>query len=334
MMERTEASTVLAEVVEHEAFERLARIAALAADAPVALIAIGALRRLWLARDAEIDGAELASRIACCGPISWDRDVVVAEDTALNPLTRSHPLVAGENGLRSLCGVAVRDDREAIGTLCVLDGVVRPFTDVQVTVLRELGAVVGAEFALRLAVRRIDAESRLRRIAESQRARAEREARTDALTGLGNRRALETDLDALERSPLGADGVVVLVDIDDLKTVNDAGGHAAGDRYLRDFADELRTYFRGTDGIYRVGGDEFALLVRTGGLALPHLRRRLASVVDRLRLRYPTAGASVGVAEFSPAAGTPRNALDAADQRMYLEKRTKRTRQGSAAVSE
>jgi diguanylate cyclase (GGDEF)-like protein len=328
MMERTAGPPVLTELLDHEAFERLARIAALAADAPVALIAIGGVRRLWVAPDADLDAAALAHRAERCEPVWRDRDVIVAPDALADALTRAHPLIAGESGLRSLCCVALRDAaREAIGTLCVLDVVARPFSDVQVTIVRELGAAVSAELALRLAAGRVDTESRLRRIAE-------RDARTDALTGLGNRRALESDLDALEQSALTSDGAIALVDIDDLKTVNDVGGHAAGDRYLRDFADELRTYFRGSDGIYRVGGDEFALLVSTGGIAAPHLRRRLEWVVDRLRGRYPNAGASIGVAQFSRAAVTPRAALDAADQRMYEEKRGKRARQGSLAVSE
>jgi diguanylate cyclase (GGDEF)-like protein len=334
MMERTAGPSLLTKLLDR-AFERLARIAALAADAPVALIAIADVRRLWVAPDAEVDAAAIARDAARYEPGWPDHDVVVASDALADPQTRAHPLIAGESSLRSLCCVTLRDGaHEALGTLCVLDAVARPFTDVQVTIVRELGAAVSAEFALRLAAGRVDAESRLRRIAESQRARAEREARTDALTGLGNRRALESDLDALEQSALTSDGAIALVDIDDLKTVNDAGGHAAGDRYLRDFADELRTYFRGSDGIYRVGGDEFALVVSTGGLAAPHLRRRVEWVVDRLRGRYPNAGASVGVAQFSPAAASPRAALDAADRRMYEEKRAKRTRQGGVAVSE
>ena len=149
------------------------------------------------------------------------------------------------------------------------------------------------------------------------------------LTGLRNRRALEFDLDMIERIGSGraADGVVAVLDIDDLKVVNDTRGHAAGDRYLRDVADELRAFFRGTDGIYRIGGDEFALVVRSAGVNVGTVRDRLEGVMDRLRRTgYPGAGASTGAAVFSGVAGSARNALQAADLLMYAEKRRKRLR--------
>ncbi len=316
-------------------FDRLTRIAALVCATPAATITIVDADRTWLKAKVGIGLAEIDRSSGLCDVVLASRRPVAVPDALADPRTCANALVTGDFGLRAYLGVPLRTVQdEAVGTLCVMDRVAREFTQTHVAFLQELAEVVVHELELRLAVQRVGAESRLRRIAESQRARAERDARTDVLTGLWNRRALEFDLDVLERTSFAPEGVVVLVDIDDLKTVNDQGGHAAGDRYLRDFADELRAYFRDTDGIYRVGGDEFALVVRCGGLDPRSVRGRLEWVVDRLRRAYPGAGASVGVAEFSTAAGTPRGALEAADVRMYQEKRRKRLRPGSLTVPE
>lgn len=89
------------------------------------------------------------------------------------------------------------------------------------------------------------------------------EALTDPLTGIGNRRAFEIDL-AREtararrhRRPL----TLAVIDVDGLKKLNDAAGHQAGDDALRAMAGALHSTARVEDGTYRIGGDEFALLL-------------------------------------------------------------------------
>src|SRR3954452_21064182 len=99
-------------------------------------------------------------------------------------------------------------------------------------------------------------------------ARAEREATFDALTGCLNRRGWTRCLGAEERRCRrhDLDAVVVVVDLDGLKTVNDEYGHAAGDRRLVECADALRAAVRAEDAVARIGGDEFAVLaVQTHG---------------------------------------------------------------------
>ena len=89
-----------------------------------------------------------------------------------------------------------------------------------------------------------------------------RQSRTDALTGLSNLRRLEDDTGAYRRCPVLE---VWYFDLDHLKAVNDAGGHAAGDRLLREFAAGLRRDLPRGAGAYRVGGDEFLLVLPGGG---------------------------------------------------------------------
>ena len=87
-------------------------------------------------------------------------------------------------------------------------------------------------------------------------------ARHDPLTGCANRRALDEDLPralaSAERSKL--DLAVAVVDLDGLKQINDAEGHAAGDAALRSLVDALRRALREADTLYRAGGDEFVVV--------------------------------------------------------------------------
>jgi diguanylate cyclase (GGDEF)-like protein len=148
--------------------------------------------------------------------------------------------------------------------------------------------------------------------------RAEREALTDPLTGLWNRRAWERILSA-EESRLqrhGHPACIVSIDLDELKKTNDSLGHAAGDALIQRAANALRAALRGHDAVARLGGDEFGVLLDGRGL------RAAERVLARVRASLAREGvrASVGAAESEP----PNSLADAwsrADQEMYLEKR-------------
>lgn len=108
-------------------------------------------------------------------------------------------------------------------------------------------------------------ERRSRQLSLEDRLRnAEAQATTDFMTGLGNRRQFEQELaremafTTRHRMPLA----LLLVDIDNLKVINDALGHSAGDRAINWTADGLRRTMRCSDRGFRIGGDEFAVLLR------------------------------------------------------------------------
>jgi len=92
---------------------------------------------------------------------------------------------------------------------------------------------------------------------------AKRQARLDALTGLGNRRAFDERLDrAIEQARLhGRPLSVIVSDLDDFKLINDSYGHLNGDEILRTAAAAMRAAVRDDDACYRWGGDEFAVLL-------------------------------------------------------------------------
>ncbi len=124
----------------------------------------------------------------------------------------------------------------------------------------------------------------------------ERDATTDALTGLANRRALdaqlaaETDRVARYDRPLS----VLVIDVDQFKRINDVWGHPAGDRALRAVAEVLRASLRATDFVARLGGDEFvAILPETGPEGAATTAERIAA---RVREQVPSgARASLSV---------------------------------------
>lgn len=147
------------------------------------------------------------------------------------------------------------------------------------------------------------------------------QAMTDALTGLGNRRALQEALAGVER---GDEVALVVIDLDRFKAVNDTLGHAAGDELLVELARRLREGSRDSEVVVRLGGDEFALVVPGADREAARLRAAEAVVaVSRpVRLGHTTAsvGASAGVA-VAPLHATTAVALqERADEAMYLAK--------------
>ena len=147
-------------------------------------------------------------------------------------------------------------------------------------------------------------------------------ARRDPLTGLLNHRefhdALDAHLHRAERATPPLALSVVIFDLDRFKSVNDLGGHAAGDRTLRATAGAVAAACRTTDSAFRIGGDEFALVLpRADADAAARIARRAADAIERVAHHH---GVSFGIATF-PADGANRDALlFAADSAMYTNK--------------
>src|SRR5438132_9769853 len=155
-------------------------------------------------------------------------------------------------------------------------------------------------------------------------------ADTDFLLGIPNRRGFERELNRaiayIKRYRAG--GALVVLDVDRLKPVNDAFGHAAGDQVLKVIVKTLLGHVRASDVIGRLGGDEFALLL--WNLSETDAKAKAAALeeaIDRLTFAFRgstiTAGASAGVAILGPHAELGR-ALEEADSAMYVRKAQRR----------
>jgi diguanylate cyclase (GGDEF)-like protein len=155
-------------------------------------------------------------------------------------------------------------------------------------------------------------------------------AHTDFLLNIPNRRGFEREL---QRSisyinRYHASGALIVLDVDRLKPINDAFGHAAGDQVLKAIVATLSREVRASDVIGRLGGDEFALLL--WNLSETDARAKAAALeqaVDALSFRFRgrtvTAGVSAGVALLGPHADAGR-ALEEADRAMYVRKAQRR----------
>lgn len=151
----------------------------------------------------------------------------------------------------------------------------------------------------------------------------EERARFDSLTGLINRHELELRLDeTLTESPAGH--ALLFCDLDYFKTVNDKGGHGAGDAMLKDISRIFQRTARKGDHCARMGGDEFCVLItHCDGDKATAIADRIQQRVAAHRLLWGTrefsVGISIGVA-FSTATSTPSTLLQQADAACYVAK--------------
>ena len=160
----------------------------------------------------------------------------------------------------------------------------------------------------------------------AERDRFAREARTDELTGLANRIAWTEALagERKRRSRYRRPVVVMSIDMDRLKEVNDRFGHDAGDELLVAAATVLTRSLRDTDLVARIGGDEFGVLMpETTPEGVERAVQRIHAACARWRGSQPDLRLSLSIGWASPEPfGDLREALRAADDRMYASKRS------------
>jgi diguanylate cyclase (GGDEF)-like protein len=153
--------------------------------------------------------------------------------------------------------------------------------------------------------------------------RAQADALVDPLTGLHNRRSWDQLLATEDQrcSRFGYDAVIFMIDVDELKAVNDRFGHEKGDELIKNAATSLERSVRRTDVVARVGGDEFAILaVKCDASAAARIRDHIESTLMRAN-----APATVGYSVRSEA-GDLFEAWRQADGAMYNRKRGKSNR--------
>ena len=196
----------------------------------------------------------------CAHAIAADKAIMEIEDLSQDDRFWDHPLA--QKGMRFYAGAVLRSpDGYALGTLCLGDSQPRRLTERERGMLLELAGGVGAVMELHRA-------SRLLLQLASE----------DALTGLCNRRLfmerLQTTLRQVQPDQVC---MVLCLDLDGFKQVNDVNGHAAGDALLCEVGRRLAATVRAGDVVARLGGDEFAIML--GGTSTPATAELLAKRV-------------------------------------------------------
>jgi len=150
-----------------------------------------------------------------------------------------------------------------------------------------------------------------------------RQALTDDLTGLGNRRRLLIDLErAIERGTDHSPAVLAMFDLDGFKSYNDTHGHPAGDTLLARLGARLAAAFTESGSAYRLGGDEFCLIVHGSP---SELEEAIGQALAALTEEHEEIRSSCGFVLLPREARDASTALRIVDQRMYAQKDDHRT---------
>jgi diguanylate cyclase (GGDEF)-like protein/putative nucleotidyltransferase with HDIG domain len=217
--------------------------------------------------------------------------------------------------LRSAIAVPLVCREQVVGVLTLYQLQVDAFTLDHRRILQNISAKVGVV---------IDNALRFEHVQDA--------ARTDELTGLLNSRSLfeyladEVATCAQRMAPMA----VIVMDLDGFKKANDEHGHLAGNRVLQSVAMGLRKCCRSSDIVARMGGDEFVLVLSDPGDYLPTLMERIAEVGRwaGAEINYKTAlSISAGCALYPDDATDAESLLEKADERMYEEKRRRKSTQ-------
>jgi GGDEF domain-containing protein len=288
-------ATGLLDAGRQTSMQRFTRLATSLTGAPISFVSLIDEARQVVPASTGVELPPVPLDMSICKFVVADGPLVV-EDAPAHPVLAGHPVVE-HLGVRAYLGVpVVGDGGERLGTLCAVDLAPRRWTDEQQAVLGDLAAAVSTDLQLRIALGRTGLL-----------------ARTDDLTGLGNRRALLEHLGACFAG--GAEGLDLrLFDLDGFKHYNDTFGHPAGDALLQRVARRLATA-AGDDGrAFRLGGDEFCAVVASD-VPGERLLGALGEVGDGF-----VVGASEGRVLLGVEARDAHEALGIADRRLYREK--------------
>lgn len=311
-----------------ERFERLTRLARRTLNVPVAGVMLMNGGKQWFKSIAGWNVSELPENLTLCDWTLDERRLHVVPDMAADPRTAKHPYVAGPPKLRFYAGFPLYDrNAAATGSFCVFDtkprelspGDERAFLDLAELTQQELHAddltKVGAALGAKLSV-------------------ARREAMVDPLTRLWNRRGANVLLKAAleradrERHPVG----IAVLDLDNFKRINDTYGHQTGDELLRKIGARLVGAVRSQDLAFRLGGDEFLLLMADADAEVAkriaeRVRRAITDDAIPTRAGALPASVSVGLTTRGPSERlTVEQLLERADQALRRSKSDGRNR--------
>jgi diguanylate cyclase (GGDEF)-like protein len=291
------------EALSDDTYRDLTQIATVLFNVPMAAITILDGTTQWLRARQGLALEQTPRREAFCEyTVHSPSGQMVVNDARDDERFKEFPLVSGPTEVRFYAGVVlVTPDRETIGAMCVMDTRPRQASAHQMAALTALARQVVSLLELARSMEALERhiserawyEERLQdsyRMLQQKTEHLTRQALSDPLTGIANRRAFEQDLARWQAEAKSGNCrfTLALVDLDHFKPLNDHYGHPAGDVVLRNICDSIRPVVSEDIVLARVGGDEFALLIR-GSLSAAHL------VLERVRQAVENVGTSYGI---------------------------------------
>lgn len=213
-----------------------------------------------------------------------------------------------DDEILSEMATVIRRDGEPVGILDVMTDATQPLDEGDLQLIESIASHLG------LLIEQVTVQERL-----------ERQALTDPLTGMANRRAFMQHLNALVANPESPQSSLLLVELDHFKSVNDRFGHLFGDEMLKQVAKRLHTKLRDGDLLSRYGGDEIAIIFRDISPAeTREIANCLRDVIDNEPFTHNgttvTLTVSIGIALFPYHGRTTDELIGEADRAMYLAK--------------
>lgn len=323
-----------------KSFDDLVVIAKAVCGTSMAAVTLIDVERQWFKSIQGIDAAEnLRSESMCGHAILQPQQIMVVEDALQDVRFHDNPVVVGDPHIRFYAGAPlISSDGLPLGTLCVFDAQPQDLASDKAEALAALSRQVMLvmelrRFALDIQNHMLERDDYERLLSEyhdvllAQNADLAEQSRTDALTGLPNRRAMAAALDeaVAMTGEQPAEACVALLDIDHFKHINDFQGHATGDRVLAELGALLRSHFAGRGMAARYGGEEFVAVMpatdlRTAELQCEFLRLAVAD----LPLGFPVT-ISIGIAQYQPGESVD-DTLARADKALYRAKGNGRNR--------
>ncbi len=308
------------DTLPEESFDRIARLAAAALRAPVAIVSL-----------LDDDRHVVKSSVGLTGRSRVWRKVPLALRYSRQVVTSGRPLFMGNSaesktpdGVAYAVAPIMTTDGHVIGTIAVIDTLPHGWTHTEVTSLMDVASMFVTELELRsdLSLKRQTQEHLLYSTLH------------DALTGLPNRSLFTERLrHAMRRAARHPDDLfaVLFLDLDRFKDVNDNLGHFAGDELLRAVARRLEACIRPEDTVARLSGDEFAILLESitdtsdAGRVAERIEEALSFPIN-LAGAEVTTSASMGIVTSTMSHDQPEQLLRSADMAMYRAKAAGRAR--------
>lgn len=302
-----------------ERFDRVTRLAQRVFAVPAATISIVDRTRAWFKATTGLPLTQVARPISFCGHTVAAGEMMIVSDTRSDARFADNPMVIHEPKVRFYAGYPLTSaDGSVIGALSIYDAQPRELPADDRQVLRDLALIVETELrATPLTPAQLDLATERRGTGDS--------SRVDPLTRLWNRSAalqiLDRELEHAQREQTSI--AVLLIDVDQMRAVNEREGHSAGDALLSEIARVLRNSLRPYDTIARWGGEEFFALLpgvdhEHAALAAERLR---ISLRRDWRLATRSVTLSVGGATTPPQTREKEALLRAAETALWQAKK-------------